>query len=93
MTRAKLRQIVARAAARQLPSLPPRERADLIEGIALLLSDVAAKDLARHTVGLIRQTEEHQRQLYAQLTASGAEAGAFPSGTLNAPKAGHRKVT
>jgi hypothetical protein len=70
MTRRKLRQIVAQAAAKQLPALPPRERADLIEGIALLLTDASEKDLARHTVGLIRQAEEHQLKLLQQLARS-----------------------
>lgn len=61
--------MVAQAAAQQLSGLPPRERADLLEGIALLLTDTSEKDLARHTVGLIRQAEEHQRKLFHQLAA------------------------
>lgn len=67
MTRKKLRHLVAQAAAKQLPALPPQERANLIEGIALLLTDASEKDLARHTVGLIRQAEEHQLKLFQQL--------------------------
>lgn len=74
MTHQKLRHIVARAAARQVAALPPRERADLIEGIALLLTDSQEKDLARHTVGLIRQAEEHQLKFIQQLAAHSASA-------------------
>lgn len=76
MTRKRLRQIVAQAAARQLSSLPPRDRADLIEGIALLLTNAQEKDLARHTVGLIRQAEDHQLKLLQQLTSGAALASA-----------------
>jgi len=68
-THQKLGQLVARAAARQLPALPPCERADLLEGIALFLLDPHQRELARHTVGLIRQAEEHQEKLFEKLTA------------------------
>jgi hypothetical protein len=86
MNHKKLRQLVTQAAARQLPSLPPGERANLIEGIALLLADTRQKDLAHHTVGLIRQAEEHQSQLFRHLTA------ADPSVTLP-PRPAKRKST
>ena len=68
--RSQLRQLVARAAARQLPHLTPRDRADLLEGIALLLADAGERELARHTVGLIRQSEEHQLKLLQKLLGS-----------------------
>jgi hypothetical protein len=67
-TRHELRQLVTQAAARQLPALPPRDRADLLEGIALFLKNPNERELSRHTVGLIRQTEEHQLILFGQLT-------------------------
>jgi len=69
LPRKNLRQLVARAAARQLAGLPARDRADLLEGIALLLADPAERDLARHTVALLRQCEDHQQNLIQQLTA------------------------
>ena len=69
--RSRLRQLVARAAARHLPQLAPSDRADLLEGIAPLLADADERELARHTVGLIRQSEEHQVKLFQKLTGGG----------------------
>jgi hypothetical protein len=69
--RSQLRQLVARAAARQLSQLPPGDRADLLEGIAPLLADAGERELARHTVGLIHQSEEHQVKLFQKLTGGG----------------------
>ena len=71
--RSQLRQLVARAAARQLPHLAPADRADLLEGIALLLADAGERELARHTVGLIRQSEEHQVKLLQKLLGGGEQ--------------------
>jgi hypothetical protein len=67
-SRHELRRLAARAAAKQLPLLPAPERANLLEGIAIMLPDTKTRDLARHTAGLIRQSEEHQSKLIQQLT-------------------------
>jgi hypothetical protein len=68
-----LRELVARAAARQLTSYAPRERADLLEGIALLLGDAGEQELARHTVALMRQSEEHQAKVVQMLNGGAGE--------------------
>jgi hypothetical protein len=67
MSRPDLRLLVAQAAAKQLPSLPPRNRADLIEGISLLLVNPTDKEFARYTAGLIRQADELQLRFVQRL--------------------------
>ena len=66
--RKNLRQRVVSAAARQLPGLPPPERADLLDGLACVISDPADRELARYTAGLIRLAEEHQLEVVQRLT-------------------------
>jgi hypothetical protein len=68
MSRPILRLLVAQAAAKQLPSLPPRDRADLIEGISLLLAQPADKEFARYTAGLLRQADEQQLNFIQRLS-------------------------
>ena len=63
MKNKELLKLVAKTAASQLPALPPLQRADLLQGLALILRDPDERALARHTAGLIRQSEEHQLKL------------------------------
>lgn len=72
MKNKELLKLVAKSAASQLPVLPPLERADLLEGIALILPASNERELARHTAGLIRQSEEHQLKLFKQLNGGAA---------------------
>ena len=72
MSRPNLRLLVAQAAAKQLPTLPPRDRADLIEGISLLLANRADKDFARYTAGFLRQADELQLNFLQRLTSPAA---------------------
>ena len=65
--RRKLLQLVARTAATQLASLSAPRRADLLEGLALVLPGKKDKDLARYTAGLIRLADEHQVKFFEQL--------------------------
>lgn len=60
---AELRRLVARQAALTAPDLAPLLRADLFDGVALLLSGKEA-DSARHTAFLIRESERSQLQLF-----------------------------
>lgn len=69
MNRKFLQHSVARAAARQLPVLPPAERVLLIQGLALLLPDPRQKALARYTAALIRQSEDHLARLLQELNS------------------------
>ena len=73
MKRRRLLQLVAKAAATQLAALPAARRADVLEGLALILAGKKDKDLARYTAGLIRLAEEHQAKFFEQLTQGGEE--------------------
>jgi hypothetical protein len=74
MKRRRLLQLVAKAAATQLASLPAARRADVLEGLALILAGKKDKDLARYTAGLIRLADEHQAKFFEQLTQDGSGA-------------------
>jgi len=73
MKRQRLLQSVAKAAAAQMASLPPARRADVLEGLALILAGKQDKELARYTAGLIRLADEHQAKFFERLH-HGAEA-------------------
>jgi len=65
---------VAKAAATQLASLPAARRADVLDGLALILAGKKDKELARYTAGLIRLADEHQVKFFEQLTQDGSRA-------------------
>jgi len=67
MKRRRLLQLVAKTAATQLASLPAARRADVLEGLALILAGKKEKDLARYTAGLIRLADEHQAKFFQEL--------------------------
>jgi hypothetical protein len=62
---------VAKAAATQLAALPTARRAEMLEGLALIVPDEKDKELARYTAGLIRLADEHQVKFYQQLNHDG----------------------
>ena len=72
MKRRRLLQLVAKAAATQLASLPTARRADVLEGLALILAGKKDKEMARYTAGLIRLADEHQAKFFEQLTQDGS---------------------
>ena len=80
MKRRRLLQQVAKAAATQLASLPPARRADVLEGLALILAGKKDKDLARYTAGLIRLADEHQTKFFEQLNHDAGARRVIPSG-------------
>ena len=71
MKRKRSLQLVAKAAATQLASLPAARRADVLEGLALILAGKKDRELARYTAGLIRLADEHQAKFYEQLNHDG----------------------
>ena len=71
MKRRRLLQLVAKAAATQLASLPAARRADVLEGLALILAGKKDKDLARYTAGLIRLADEHEAKFFEQISRAG----------------------
>jgi len=70
--RQRLLQLVARAAATQLAARPAARRADVLDGLALILAGKKDKELARYTAGLIRLAEEHEVKFFEQLTMNGS---------------------
>lgn len=71
MKKRRLLQLVAKAAATQLAALPAARRADVLEGLALIVPGKKDKELARYTAGLIRLADEHQTKFYEQLNRDG----------------------
>ncbi|HEV2692156.1 MAG TPA: hypothetical protein VG347_04605 [Verrucomicrobiae bacterium] len=80
MKRQRLLQLVAKAAATQLASLPAARRADVLEGLALILAGKKEKDLARYTAGLIRLADEHQAKFFQELNEEAASQGDVKTG-------------
>jgi hypothetical protein len=71
--RQQLLQQVAQAAATQLALLPATRRADVLEGLSLILAGKKEKDLARYTAGLLRLVEEHEAKFFEEINREGHE--------------------
>lgn len=59
----KLMELVANAASQGLDKLPPEQRSDLLEGIALILPNEKESEKARRAAFLIREAESSQLEM------------------------------